>query len=243
VPRDLVDLLWRGHPEAPQGSTRGPHPKTTTSRVVAAASSLADAEGLSAVTVRRVAAAVGLSAMSVYTYVGSREDLLVLMADSALGAMPTSAYTDRRWADRVRRVAESNLALHVDHPWLLDVADQRVAMGPGAIAKYDRELRAFERLRLTDLDRDAALTFVLDFARASARTRRDESRAATMADIWASSSERLAAYLGPRYPLAQRVGAVAGAAMGAAYSPEHAWTFGLARVLAALEALPRSTTG
>lgn len=241
--RELIDLLWRDHPDAPRGGARGPQAKVTASDVVRVAVDLADADGLAAVTARRVAAALGISTMSMYTHVGSREDLLVLMADATYLVMPRPRYRSRDWRQRVRKVAQDNLDLHVEHPWLLEISDQRVALGPGTIGKYDHELHAFDPMGLGDVDRDAALSFVLDFARAAAAARRPDPKAADMAEVWGSWQQRLAGYLGSDHPLAQRVGAAAGEAMNAPYSPEHAWEFGLARVLDALAAIaPADTT-
>ena len=83
--RDLIDLLWRDHPAAPTAGSRGPRARVTASEVVAAAVALADAEGLEAMTVRRLSGDLGISAMSLYTHIGSRDDLLVLMADAVRG--------------------------------------------------------------------------------------------------------------------------------------------------------------
>ncbi|HEV6955277.1 MAG TPA: TetR/AcrR family transcriptional regulator C-terminal domain-containing protein [Promicromonospora sp.] len=235
MPRELIDLLWRDHPTAPRGGTRGPRSRVTTGAVVEAASALADAEGLAAVTVRRLGETLGISTMSVYTHVNSRDDLLVLMADAARAAMPLPDRTGG-WRTRVRRVAEANLALLVEHPWLLEIDDDRTAFGPGTIAKYDHELRALDGLALDDVARDAALTFVLDFVHGAARARRAAPHAEEMPELWARWSAPLARYLGDAYPVAQRVGAAAGEAMNAPSSPAHAWEFGLARVLDALEA-------
>lgn len=235
--RDLIDLLWREHPGAPRGGTRGPQAKVTTSQAVEAAITLADAEGLDAVTVRRLAANLGISGMALYTHVGSRDDLLVLMADAVHGRRRHEPCAGEDWRARVRQVAEAELALYGAHWWLLDVVDQRVSLGPGTIAAYDHELQAFEGTGLSDVDRDAALTFVVDFVRAAARARRPDPRAADMAEVWSSWNERLAAYVGDGFPLARRVGAAAGEAMNTSYSPDAAWAFGLDRVLDALEAL------
>jgi AcrR family transcriptional regulator len=235
--RELVDLLWRAHPDAPAGGRRGPRPRHSLDDVVDAATALADSAGLGAVTVRDVARALGVAPMSVYTHVDSRADLVVLMADAAHTRMPRPVHGRARWRTRVERVAESNLALLRAHPWLLEVTDPRVVLGPGTIAKYDHELRAFDGTPLTDLERDAALTFVLDFTRASAPlllpARQDDSFAAA----WEASAERLGAYLGDAFPVARRVGTAAGESMGAPYSGRHAWEFGLGRVLAGLAAL------
>lgn len=237
LPRSLIDLLWRDHPDAPTGGTRGPRARVSTGDVVEAAVRLADTSGLAAVTIRRLADALDVSTMSVYTHVNSRDDLLVLMADFAHLAMERTSYGRLGWRSRVQRVAESNLALLRARPWLHDIDDDRTALGPGTIAKYDHELAALVPLGLTPETCDAALTFVLDFVSASARALRTDPRAGEMAAHWPEWSARLGAYLADDFPLAQSVGAAAGEAMGAASSPSLAWDFGLARVLDALAAL------
>lgn len=242
MPRSLIDLLWRDHPAAPTGGSRGPRARVSTGDVVDAALQLADASGLSAVTIRRLAEALDVSTMSVYTHVNSRDDLLVLMADAAHHRMERPGYGRLGWRSRVQLVAESNLALLRARPWLHDIADERTALGPGTIAKYDHELAALTPLGLDPVTCDASLTFVLDFVAASARALRPGPRAGELAEHWPEWSVRLATYLGEDYPLAQSIGAAAGEAMGSAADPLLAWDFGLVRVLDALAALaaPRS---
>ncbi|MCK0093499.1 TetR/AcrR family transcriptional regulator C-terminal domain-containing protein [Rhodococcus sp. F64268] len=235
--RDLIDLLWRDHPDAPRGGTRGPQSKVTTAQAVSSAITLADAEGLPAVTVRRLAADLGISGMALYTHVGSRDDLLVLMADAARAGRPRSPYASERWRARVRQVAETDLALYTAHGWLLDITDPRTSLGPGTIAAYDHDLHAFDHTGLTDLDRNASLTFVADFTRAAAHAHRPAPHTVDMAAAWSAWHQRLDAYLGDEFPLARRVGAVAGEAMNTSYSPQSAWKFGLDRVLDAVQSL------
>lgn len=235
--RDLIDLLWREHPDAPTGGTRGPRSKVTTSQAVDAAIALADSDGVDAVTVRRLAGDLGISAMALYTHVGSRDDLLVLMADAVHARGTRAPHPVDDWRAAVRRAAENEMTLYAAHWWLLDVTDPRTSFGPGTIAKYDHDLHAFDGTGLGDVERDAAWTFVADFVRASARSRRPHPGAADMAAAWADWSRRLAAYLGDDCALARRVGAAAGEAMNTSYSPDHAWKFGLERVLDALTSL------
>lgn len=232
MPRPLVDLLWRAADGAPTIGRRGPKAKHSTDDVVTAAISLADTGGLGAVTVRALALALGMTAMSVYTHVNSRDDLLVLMVDDAHAQMARTPFGRSRIPTRLRRVGEDNLILYRLHPWLLDVDDQRTALGPGTIAKYDHELRAFDGAAFDDVARDAALTFLLDFVRASAA--RMVRPAADFTQTWQESAGPLATYIGDDFPLAQRVGRAAGEAMGGPYDARSAWEFGLTRVISAL---------
>jgi AcrR family transcriptional regulator len=235
--KPLIDLLWRDHPDAPVRGARGPQARRSTGEVVGSAIALADAEGLDAVTIRAVAESLSMSPMSVYTHVNSRDDLLVLMADAAHAGASLPRFGRASWRTRVRRVAESNLALMRAHPWLLHLTDDRVALGPGTIAKYDHELHAFDGTALSALDRDAALTFVIDFARSSAAAMLRTGQRGDFAEVWQESADPLGRYLRGSYPLAQRVGRAAGEHMAAPYSAEHAWEFGIQRVISGLSAL------
>jgi len=174
--------------------------------------------------------------MSVYTYVNSREDLLVLMADLAHTRMPVSREpATTGWRTRVRHLADDNRELLRARPWLLEVHDPRLVLGPGTIAKYDRELAVFEDLGLADTDRDAVLAYVLDFARAGARRWLDARRAGEL--DWHAVAAPLSERLGARYPLAQRVGGAAGEHLDSPYDPDSAWRFGVERVLDGLAPL------
>lgn len=235
--KNLVDLLWRHSPVAPVGSRRGPKVRHSTDDVVDRAIALADAEGLSAVTIRALAQALELSTMSIYTHVNSRADLLVLMADAVYARMPSSPEGTVDWRERVRGVAEENLRLFRAQAWLIDVNDARVVLGPGTIAKYERELHAFDGMGLGAVERDAALTFVLDFSRSAAARMHVEESATAFAETWAEAAPRLAHYLGDDLPLAQSVGQGAGESMGAPYDARTAWEFGLARILDGLSGL------
>lgn len=238
MPRPLIDLMWRDSPGAPGGARRGPRARYSTGDIVRKAIDIADTGGLDAVTVRKLAQGLDMTAMSVYTHVNSRDDLLVLMADHAYAKMPRTSFGRSAWHTRTRRVAEDNLALLSAHPWLLDIDDPRTALGPGTIAKYDHELGIFDGTTLSDLHRDAALTFLLDFVRSSAgRIVRTQLSVPDFGALWEQSAHRLANYLAEDFPLAQRVGGVAGEAMNAPYDATQAWEFGLARVISGLAGL------
>ena len=229
--KNLVDLLWRHSPGAPVTRQRGPKARHSTDDVVDRAVALADAEGLGAVTIRSLAQSLELTPMSIYTHVNSRADLLVLMADVMHASMPTEPAAASGWRAEGRAVAADNLRLPRTHPSLINLHDPRVALGPGTIAKYERELHALDGLGLTAVDRDAALTFVLDFTLSAAARMREEESAESFAASWAEAAPRLAVYLGDDLPLARSVGQAAGESMGAPYDARTAWDFGLARVI------------
>lgn len=240
--KNLVDLLWRNDASVRAGGRRGPRARRSTDDVVATAIDLADADGAAAVTIRALAQSLQLTTMSVYTHVNTRADLLVLMVDEVHSRMVASPNDGAEWRSRVRGVADENLALYRAHPWLLDVEDPRVVVGPGTIAKYDRELQAFDETGLSDTERDAALSFVLDFVHATASRLREGSEREQFGPFWAEAGPRLATYLRDDFPLARSVGRAAGEAMDGPYDAGVAWEFGLARVLDGLAGIISDTS-
>ncbi|WP_433529840.1 TetR/AcrR family transcriptional regulator [Micromonospora sp. CA-263727] len=239
-PAHTLRLLWR---QPDESRRRGPRPGRSLDDIVTAAIALADAEGLDAVTMRALAQAVGVAPMTLYTYVPGKAELLDLMLDAIYAGMPRPDHSGRSWRTRVAALAQANRDLFTAHPWAAEVATGRPPLGPGLLAKYEHELRAFDDTGLDDVARDAALTYVLDFVRAAARAaaeaqaaRRDS--AWTDEEWWAANGPLLAQVLDEqRYPTAVRVGAAAGAAQNAAYHPDQAYEFGLARLLDGLAAL------
>ena len=241
-PSRTLALLWR-EASTPAGTARGPRPTLSVDRVVSVGLAIADAEGLDAVTMRRVATELAVAPMTLYTYVPGKAELLDLMLDTVYAQMPRTSPTDDGWRARVAAVALDNRTLFAQHPWVASVSTSRPVLGPGLMAKYDYELSAFEGLGLDDVTMDAALTFVLGFvetcarAAADARAARYES-ALSDGEWWAANQPLLErVFDAERYPLAARVGAAAGAAHDGAYSPAHAYEFGLARVIDGLATL------
>lgn len=244
-PSRTLALLWGEPALAPR---RGPARSVDVTRVVDAALALADEGGLAAVTMRAVAERVGVSAMSLYTYVPGKPELLDLMVDAAYLRMPRPPLTGP-WRDRLTAVAESNRALLTAHPWLTEVAAlSRPPLGPGVMAKYEHELSAFDGTGLSDPDVDAALAHLLGFAQAHCRAAHDAARITTdsgMSDAqwWEANQPVLARAFDPEaYPRAVRIGAAAGEEQAGAWNAGHAWRFGLDRTLDGLAALISTDT-
>lgn len=240
-PVRTLELLWR-EPGAGT-SARGPKQRSSVDAVVSSAIVVADRDGIGALTMRAVATELGLTPMATYTYVPGKAELIDLMLDTVYRDMPRANMAHLPWRDRVTVIAAENRALMRRHPWVAALPTTRPPLGPGLIAKYDHELRAFDGLGLTDVEMDAALTFVLGFVTATARIAIDTAAAAADSaqsdrQWWERAAPLLARAIdADRYPLATRVGAAAGQAHDAAYSAEHAYEFGLARVLVGLAEL------
>jgi AcrR family transcriptional regulator len=239
-PAKTLELLWRDSAATPG---RGPRQGLSVTAVVVAATSIADAEGLDAVTIRRVADQLGVAAMTLYTYVPGKAELLDLMLDAAYAQMPLADTAGRPWPERLATVAEENRALFEAHPWAATVSTTRPPLGPGLMAKYEHELSALEGLDLGDVEMDASLTYLLGFVQScalAAESARATEHESAMDDQqwWAANAPLLARVFDEHtYPTAARVGATAGAAHGSAYSPDHAYQFGLQRTLDGLAAL------
>ncbi|MFD5494497.1 TetR/AcrR family transcriptional regulator [Streptomyces sp. NPDC127091] len=142
--------LWLG-PDRPR---RGRKPVYSREAITAAAVALADAEGLEAVTMRKVAAQVGAGVMSLYSYAPDKETLLNLMVDHVSGELPTADTLTGDWRADLKAVAHLQRALMLRHPWLPAALSTHRTPGPHTLAFLERALTA---LRPTGLDGAAKL--------------------------------------------------------------------------------------
>ena len=236
-------LLW-GSDEPTR--TRGRKPGLTVRGIARAAIELADAEGLDALSMRRVAERLGVGTMSLYTYVPGKAELLDVMLDAVhLETSPEAP--SGTWPEQLEAVTRDQWALAQRHPWMLHVATTRPPLGPGILAKYERELRAVEGLGLDDVEMDSVVTLVNDYVAGAARSAIDAfdvhrssgiDDATWWAAWWAATGPWLAEVLdAERYPLGTRVGTTAGQHYQAVSDPDHAFEFGLQRVLDGIEVL------
>jgi len=129
-------------------TTRGPKPGLTIDRIVAAAVELADESGLTAVSMARVAERVGFTTMSLYRYVSTKDELIALMTDAALGSPPVDLSGD--WHVAAEQWARATLAVYSAHPWALDVPITGPPTSPNQLLWLDRLLQALAGTGLTN---------------------------------------------------------------------------------------------
>ncbi len=137
----------------PRPSGRGRKPSFSREAITAAAVALADAEGLEAVTMRRVASEVGAGVMSLYSYAPDKETLLELMVDHVSGELPAPARTGD-WRTDLKAIGHLQRDLMLRHTWLPAALATRRTPGPHSLAFLEHALAA---LRPTRLDGSAKL--------------------------------------------------------------------------------------
>jgi AcrR family transcriptional regulator len=146
-------LIWiRPAAEQPKRPTRDD--------IVAAAIDLADAEGLQAVSIRRVAAALRTRPMGLYSHIARKDDLLDLMLDQVLGEVLVDQLPGD-WRQALRAIAQHTRATARRHPWIIGVLGQRPTIGPNGMRHREQSLAAVAGLDV-DLFRKGALLEAVD---------------------------------------------------------------------------------
>jgi AcrR family transcriptional regulator len=235
----VVEQLWglRG-----SGRRGGPKPALSLERIVAAAIELADAGGLAALSMSRLAEKLGFTTMSLYRYVASKDDLLVLVLDATLGLPPQPP--DGDWREQCAVWARALRDAYRRHPWALELPISGLPAGPNQLAWFDRGLAALSGLRLEPGEKASSVLLVSTFVRAQTQLVLDLTRSAVRQNEagqpvnWAAVVNRVADET--RFP---EVAAVVSAGVFEDDSDDFEddeLDFGLQRILDGIEVLHRS---
>lgn len=138
APRTLA-TLWALAPP----TTRGPRPRVTVDDLTAAAVALADGAGLPGLTLSAVAGELGLTTTALYRYVESKEALVELVADVAVGEPVDLG--DGAWQEQVHAWSAALLGRHLAHPWLTEVTPTGMPSTPRRLAWVDQLLHVLDR--------------------------------------------------------------------------------------------------
>jgi AcrR family transcriptional regulator len=167
LPRAL-QLMW-----GIEGPARpGPKPTLHISDIGRAAVKLADAAGLGAVSMAKVAAEVGFTTMSLYRYVDSKDELYAVMLDEAFG-LPDPIDPELDWRAGITQWAlMSRDAMH-RHPWILQVPLFEPPLSPKQLVWMEAGLKTFEGTQLSPVDQLQALVLVNIYVRGTAQLTAD----------------------------------------------------------------------
>ena len=130
--------------------------------IVAAGLAIADEEGLEAVSMRRVAQRLGAGAMTLYSYVANKDDLLDLMSDAVMGELVVADLSDD-WREALRQIAQHTRGIFLAHGWLAELGRRRSSPGPNALMHFEQSLQAVSGLGLDPEQRMAVIAAVDDY--------------------------------------------------------------------------------
>jgi AcrR family transcriptional regulator len=173
----VIDLLW-GRRER---GRRGPRPGLSADAIVDAAVRIADAEGLEAISMARVAAKLGFTTMSLYRYVASKDELLQLMFNaSALGAESLVIEGDT-WRPRLRAWAVIQRDMLDRHPWITQMPMPAPPLAPNSLHFVERGLQALDGTGLADTEKIRIIGLLASYTLNEAKMANDAARAAAAA--------------------------------------------------------------
>jgi len=192
---------------------------------VTAAVELADKEGLGAVSMARVAKALGFTTMSLYRHVASKDELVRRMLDEVLGTAPTLASTD--WRAGLEQWSRAMLAILDRHPWGIDIPITGILGTHAQLSWLDRALEAQAGTGLHDGEKAEIALLLNGYVFWAARLRSQVSPEAT--DVIPSALDI------ERYPAP--ASAVAAGIFRDGSTPEDDFACGLERILDGVGAL------
>jgi AcrR family transcriptional regulator len=239
-----VEAAWglRGRP------SKGPRPGLSLQRIVEAGVKVADADGLAAISMGRVAAELGAATMSLYRYVAAKDELLALMVDATLGPPPAAPAPDEGWRDGLARWAWSELGVHRRHRWVVRVPIGGPPATPNQVAWLEQGLRCLRGTGLAEGEKLSVILLLTGYVRNYATLEADLAEAAARSAAGAGAAGqstmsdygRLLARLtdAGRFPALHAV--IAAGVLDEQDDLDAEFVFGLERVLDGVDALVRA---
>jgi AcrR family transcriptional regulator len=226
--------------------TKGPKRAVSLDQIVEAGVQVALRDGIDAVSMARVAKEVGMSAMALYRYVASKNELLALMVDQAMGAMPDAATGDG-WRAGLERWSKLELAKYREHGWALRLPIMGPPITPNQLIWMEQGLRCLRDTGLEAFEKLSVILMITNYTRGWATVSSDIEAAQAAGDVttltvMASYGEIITKVADPeKYAELHKVVA-AGVFEGGLEDdeePEFDYHFGLNRLLDGIELLIR----
>ncbi|MXM68962.1 TetR family transcriptional regulator [Streptomyces sp. HUCO-GS316] len=239
LPAHLADA-WGLRDRPAKGPKRG----LSLRRIVDAAVAVAGAESLAAVSMSRVAAELDASPMSLYRYVASKEDLLLLMVDAIYRTPPSPHAADGGWREGLRRWACEQHAILDAHLWALYVPVSGPPMTPHQLNWLEHGLARLGTTALAESEKLSVIMLLSGYIRNEATVTAEvrQSFLAAAPDeraAMASYGRLMRGLTGPgRFPAMNRV--IDAGVLDEPTGSDKEFTFGLDRVLDGVGALVRA---
>jgi AcrR family transcriptional regulator len=233
-----IEQLWGLRGPARRG---GPKPALSLERIVAAAVELADAGGLAALSMSRLAEQLGFTTMSLYRYVASKNDLLVLVLDAGI-ELPPDHDPAAGWRASCAAWAWALRAGYHRHQWMLELPISGLPAGPNQLGWFERGLQALGPTRLAEGEKASSVLLLATYVRTQTQLGVDLLRATAAATEagrpptdWAAVVRRVTDP--ERFPAVARVIAAGVFDDDEDGYPDDEFDFGLQRILDGIEAL------
>jgi AcrR family transcriptional regulator len=154
-----IAISW-GLGKQPQ---RGPKRELSVNQIVEAAIEIADKEGLTALSMSRVASSLGFTTMSLYRYIPSKDDLLLLMQEKVSDIDVEEQEAD--WREKMRQYVKICINVFQVHPWFADIPITSVPLTPNQLKMVDIALRTTRNLPLTNYEKMSIVLLLSGYAR------------------------------------------------------------------------------
>ncbi|NRQ38178.1 TetR/AcrR family transcriptional regulator [Nonomuraea sp. NN258] len=215
------------------------------SRIVQAAVDAADTEGLDAVSMAKIADRLGYTPMSLYRYVNSKNELLLMMLD-AVAAVPADLDEPcADWRTGLERWCEAQWRMLRAHAWIVHLPITGPPITPNQLTWSERALAALRDTGLTEADKAGVVLLIATYIHATARLAAEVGQAAGGESIAAYSTLLGELVDGRRFP-ALRTAIDAGAYAYPGDTPPAErrldYRFGLDRILDGVQALIDAST-
>jgi AcrR family transcriptional regulator len=158
-------------------SRRGPKGELSIKKIVDAAIAIADSDGLAAVSMSRVAQSLGYTTMSLYRYITSKEDLLVLMQDTVCDIPIPPEVPGKPWREEMGEYVWACVDIFRKHAWYGDIHITSVPLAPNNLQVIDWMLRIMRDFPLNDFEKMSFLLLVSSYSRACGLIARDMDKA------------------------------------------------------------------
>ncbi|HTU29496.1 MAG TPA: TetR/AcrR family transcriptional regulator [Solirubrobacteraceae bacterium] len=168
-----LDLLWGRRSKA----RRGPRAELSIEAIVRAAIKVADAEGLEAVSMGRVAKELGFTPMSLYRHLGGKEELLQLMWNASAEGAEHLVLEGDGWRERLLNWSLIQREMLDRHAWITQMPMAAPPMAPNSLHFVERGLEALDPTPLADADKLRIIGLISSYTLSEARMANDAARA------------------------------------------------------------------
>jgi AcrR family transcriptional regulator len=170
---------------------RGPKPALSVEQLVTAGIEFGDRDGFEAVSLQKIAAHFGVSTNALYRYVRSKDELIVLVYDKAIGDPPE---LPSGWRPAATAWVTAQVELYAERPWLLDIPIRGAPVTPNALRWLEAMLQALADTGLNQHDALGCLMLLNGYARNYANL----ARQLGAADDMPVQAEQVGRFLVPR---------------------------------------------